>query len=71
MFSSRHERKLMDGRKVIWRAESLGVSPAGLTEFLSSYKGDHDALLLGYWEYGDEIILTTPDDPINARDSKG
>ena len=27
---------------------------------LSAYEGDRHALLLGYWDYGAEIVITAP-----------
>jgi hypothetical protein len=33
-----------------------------LNKWLHGYAGDRSALKIGYWEYGDEIVVTTPDD---------
>ena len=31
-----------------------------LVDMLASYEGDKSALLLGYWDYGAEIVVTAP-----------
>jgi hypothetical protein len=66
MFGSRHEPYLMNGRKIVWRLERSNGMPlndvlAQLVDFESSYDGNKTELVFGYWEYGDEIVVTAPD----------
>jgi hypothetical protein len=64
--TSKREIELMDGRQVIWRAsKSDGVSlkdvMADLQKVVQDYGGPVTDLLIGYWEYGDEIVVTAPE----------
>lgn len=66
MFGSRKEPKLMGGRKVILSLASDGMSLSeamqSLSECVADYAGDRAELRFGYWEYGDEIVVTAPED---------
>ena len=63
MFGSRRESNLMDGRKVVWNHGTTTGIPLNeflptLVEFAANYPGNKSDLMIGYWEYGDEIVVT-------------
>ncbi len=68
MFGSRYEATLMgppytDAREIIWRSSrSDGVLLRDVVSELTALmaRPDAEALMIGYWEYGDEIVVTAP-----------
>lgn len=63
MFGSRREPKLMDGRRIVSSLQSGGIplddALRSLNEVRAAYPGED--LMFGYWEYGDEIVVTISD----------
>lgn len=55
----------MEGNEIVWRHRpttgvSLNEVLPRLVEFVDAYQGDKSKLMFGYWEYGDEIVVTAP-----------
>lgn len=65
MWGSRREPELFDGRKIVWECRSLGAPLPdvldALRKLIALRGGSGDDLLIGYWEYGDQIVVTAPD----------
>jgi hypothetical protein len=62
---SRSEPNLTADRDTVWSWNPTTGSPlndflSSLAEFTDAYGGDKSMLMIGYWEYGDEIIVTAP-----------
>lgn len=63
MFGSKRQPELVDHRQIV--LDMPATMPAmeaatALNEFLETYTGDKAALMFGYWEYGDRIVVTAP-----------
>ena len=69
MFGSREQPELMGARNsqrriVLHMPELMAATEAlqQLSEFMAAYEGDRSALLFGFWDYGNEIVITAPDE---------
>ena len=52
-----NERNIVLSMPMVLPAEDAAKR---LSDLLSAYEGDKSALLLGYWDYGGEIVVTAP-----------
>lgn len=60
---SKVSARLEHGRHIVWRGDADGVPLAQLIEALSELLEKHSDvdLMFGYWDYGEQLVVTAPD----------
>ena len=61
MLGSRKQPRLTEGRRIIWSTDEiqpLNTFMLRLIAFAEKYDGDKSKLMIGYWDYGEEIVIT-------------
>jgi hypothetical protein len=69
MLGSRKQPHLMEGRRIVWTAEDAdGTAVAPFRDALTKLlEGGTEDLLIGYWDYGNSIVVTAPDEKTDGQ----